>query len=1138
MKKLSLLFLVLFISTGLLLSNGVQIGDLYYLLDETNHTAQVTYSVNNLLYIDQNYNGLTSANIPETVEYEDVTYTVTSIGNLAFACHSTITSISIPETVTEIGTQAFDNYEETGVLSSITMGSNVTSIGEWAFRNNIHLTSITIPTALTSITTQAFVDCTNLKSITWNAINGPCTSFGSQVESFTFGNQVETIPASLCAGMTNLISITIPASVTNIGDKAFSNCTSLTSIVVESGNTRYDSRNNCNAIIETATNTLVVGCQNTTIPNNVTSIGANAFYDLYLMNYTIPSHITTIGENAFKNAFNIYYTGTAEGSPWGALCVNGYAEGMFIYRDNTKTELVGCSPTITGTLTIPNGVSSIGEYAFINCEGLTSVIIPENLTSLGRCAFEGCPNISSITWNAINCSITDFSASYKVQEAPFYSCRENITQFTLGNLVENIPHHLCYGMNSLTSIAISNSVTSIGDDAFHNCSGLTSITIPNSVISIEKSAFSGCKGLTSVTIGNNVTNIGDKTFYGCSNITSVIWNAKRCADKGNFGAQVTSFIFGSEVETIPGSCCNGMSKLTSIIIPNSVTSIGGWAFADCSGLTSVTIPNNVTSIGEGSFAGCSSLTSMVVENGNTVYDSRNNCNAIIETSTNTLFSGCKNTIIPNSVISIGTYAFKSCSGLTSIEIPNSVTSIGSEAFWGCKGLTSITIPNSVTSIGRSAFYGCSGLVSITCLGETPATIGSNAFPNQNVSIYVPCGKVDVYKSRWISYTYYIKQQGVPYSVTGRTTDATMGSVNAPTLSCESEIEISAIPNYGYHFVKWTDGNTDNPRTISLTQDTTFTAEFAKNTYSITTASSNPGWGSTTGDGSVLYLEEIEISATPNNGYHFVAWSDGNTDNPRTILVTKDSILTAIFAVNQYTITFLNEDGTILSSQLWNYGTTPTCDEPTKPATAQYIYTFAGWDSEVVAVTGDATYTATYTATVRKYTITFLDEDGTILSSQLWNYGTTPTCDEPTKPATAQYTYTFAGWDSEVVAVTGDATYTATYTATVRKYVITFLDEDGTVLSSQRLNYGAMPTCDEPTKPATAQYIYTFAGWDPEVVIVTGSATYIATYTATPITTEIQNVTSSEKQATKTIRNGVLYIERNGKTYNAQGARIK
>ena len=169
--------------------------------------------------------------------------------------------------------------------------------------------------------------------------------------------------------------------------------------------------------------------------------------------------------------------------------------------------------------------------------------------------------------------------------------------------------------------------------------------------------------------------------------------------------------------------CKGM---TSVTIPNSVTSIGDKAFFYCSGLTSITIPNSVTSIGIMAFFYCSGLTSIVVESGNTKYDSRENCNAIIETASNTLLYGCKNTVIPNSVTSIGGSAFSGCSGLTSITIPNSVTSIGNNAFLSCSGLTSITIPNSVTSIGGGAFQGCSGLTSIT-IPNSVTRIGGSAF---------------------------------------------------------------------------------------------------------------------------------------------------------------------------------------------------------------------------------------------------------------------------------------------------------------------------------------------------------------------------------------------------------------------------
>ena len=358
----------------------------------------------------------------------------------------------------------------------------------------------------------------------------------------------------------------------------------------------------------------------------------------------------------------------------------------------------------------------------------------------------------------------------------------------------------------------------------------------------------------------------------------------------------------------------------------TVTSIGVGAFDYCTGLTSVTIPNSVTRIGDYAFRKCTGLTSIE---------------------------------IPNSITSIGREAFNECSGLTSVTIPNSVTGIGDGAFNGCSGLTSVTIPNSVTSIGDGAFNGCSGLTSVTIEAETPPTLSGEVFYYTNdCPIYVPCGTLDAYKSAWSDYADRIKYE-VEYTIIGNVNDVNAGSVDYPTSAC-GDVVITAIPNYGYHFTQWSDGLKDNPRTIVLASDTTFTAEFAKNSYAISTASANPEWGTTAGDTTALYLEEVEISAIQNYGYHFVRWNDYNTSNPRTVTVTTNETFTATFAKDIYSITKNAEHGSISGNSSAEY-----LDFITLTVTPDYGYHFTQWSDglkdnpRIAQITKDTAFTAEF-----------------------------------------------------------------------------------------------------------------------------------------------------------------------------------
>ena len=394
------------------------------------------------------------------------------------------------------------------------------------------------------------------------------------------------------------------------------------------------------------------------------------------------------------------------------------------------------------------------------------------------------------------------------------------------------------------------------------------------------------------------------------------------------------------------------------------------------------------------------------------------------------YSGLTSVTIPNSVTSIGDDAFYNCTRLTSVTIGNSVTSIGEWAFAYCTRLTSVTIPNSVTSIEYSAFNGCSGLTSVTIEAETPPTLGSDVFyDTNNCSIYVPCGTLDAYKTAW-SYssriTHSLSQECI-YTISTTSANPKWGITEGDTTALYMDVvEISAIPNYGYrfvswndnnrsnprtvsvtedktytatfaknvysitknaehgsifgnstaeyldevtlsvssdygyHFAQWSDGNTDNPRTIVLASDTTFTAEFAKNTYSISTTSANPEWGITAGDTTALYLDEVEISAIPNYGYHFVIWNDNNTSNPRTVSVTEDKTYTATFAKNIYSITKNAEHGSISGNSTAEY-----LDFVTLTVTPDYGYHFTQWSDglkdnpRIFQITKDTTFTAEF-----------------------------------------------------------------------------------------------------------------------------------------------------------------------------------
>ena len=330
--------------------------------------------------------------------------------------------------------------------------------------------------------------------------------------------------------------------------------------------------------------------------------------------------------------------------------------------------------------------------------------------------------------------------------------------------------------NGVGVLTFDDAITSIGREAFQDCSSLASINIPDSVTEIKFCAFSGCSSLESINIPNSVTSIGNDAFYGCKG--ELIIDSKVL---GLFGGSFTKLTIGNSVTSIGDAAFDGCSSLASITIPDSVTSIGSSAFSGCSSLTSITIPDSVTSIGNEAFNGCSSLENTYVNVSDLAKYCEKNTSYNFPGKKHILIDGNEVTklVIPDSVTSIGQWAFAICSSITSINIPDSVTEIefcafagcsslesinipdsvteiGDYAFYVCTSLTSITIPDSVTSIGDYAFSSCTSLKEVYCKPTTPPTVGSYIIPG--CVIYVPTESVDAYKAAegWSDYASYIR----------------------------------------------------------------------------------------------------------------------------------------------------------------------------------------------------------------------------------------------------------------------------------------------------------------------------------------------------------------------------------------------
>lgn len=588
----------------------------------------------------------------------------------------------------------------------------------------------------------------------------------------------------------------------------------------------------------------------------VTSIADDAFRYCYnLATVTIPKTLITIGDNAF------YQTA------W----YNNQPDGL-VYIDHILYKYKGTMPNGMA-VAIKKGTTAIAQSAFANCDGLAGIIFPSTLQYIGIGAFYNCV--------------------------------------------------------SLTELTFPESLTEIAGAAFNGCTGLTSITLPENITRVGYGAFAYCTRLSEVI--TSAKTIGSDVFEGCTKLTSVVWNAAQYNTIGydlsstpfySVRSQIKSFTFGANVDTIPYGLCYDMGELTSFTLPNSVVSIKESAFESCSALKSITLGENLTDIEADAFDNCIALSDVILPSSlNTIgYGAFRGCTAL------------KTITIPQNVTFIRNYCF-SKTGLTSVQWNvKSMDWISADAFgdnpteitslvlgenvevipdylcYNMTNMTSITIPASVTFIGYNAFRYCQQVI---FKSPTPPTLRntSECF-SRNAILYVPCGSFDTYRDA--NYGYYVTD--LKYRAVVTANDYNMGMVNKET-DCEKNIVVAtAVADNKYKFVQWSDGNTDNPRTIILTQDTTLKAEFAElPSYSVTLNGrylmgdiyNEKGiWESNLPDADTPFkcYEGWRVAIT-ENGYcgTWSGWSDGVKNVFRTIVVNQDTVVTALSDAEEYDI---------------------------------------------------------------------------------------------------------------------------------------------------------------------------------------------------------------------------------------------
>lgn len=811
----------------------------------------------------------------------------------------------------------------------------------------------------------------------------------------------------------------------------------------------------------------------------VTGIGEHAFYDCdHLITVEIGENIETIGKGVFERPSSY-----------------SYPTSSYDYIGDSKLKIViWNAKNVYSDCNTGGGYYVIGEHTlFSPCSSLKKIIIGDSVQSIPNNAFRSCASLDTVIWNARN--ITSYPTDNS--KHPFMGC-SNLHTVIFGDSVQTIPAKAFRNCSNVTSISMGNSIKSIGQYAFYNCSLMNGNILLDSLTYIGGYAFYDCQTLLGNINFSNLTTISSNTFYNCQNLSFSHFDSLKTV--GTYSFYNCNSILGSlhigQINNIPQNAFNSCTNITDIQFSPSITSIGKKAFYNCDNILSIDLDSAQVTLGDSSFADCDRLVTA-------------NLGTNATSIGNGTFAGCfrlTTVNMGNAVTSIGQNAFRDCIRLVSPKLSNALTTIGSDAFKGCSLITGqLNFPENVTSIGAGAYSGCSGVTSLLMKPQNPPTIYASTFDsiNINIPVYVPCGRVLNYyvTDYWENFPNILEME--PYQVTLSVNNDAMGAASVTSQpSCTNpQAIIAATSNEGFHFTHWSDGNTNNPRVLSLNQDTSLVANFTVNQAYITVHSNDSVKGHVSGSGLYIYNAPVVLMATANEGYHFIHWNDGNTQNPRYVTAIQDSVFTAIFVSNLSNINVLNnnpEMGTVSGSGVYYYQNYATLS-----ATPNYGYHFTHWNDgntdnpRMLFVDRDTTFIASFALNV--YAISASSENttmGSVSGGGNYTYNM-----QISLTANANFGYHFSQWSDgntqnpRNVVVTKDSVFTAQFAANTYTLSVSSDDPDmGSAYGAGTFTYNSQTSIS-----AAANYGYHFTQWsdgnteNPRIVTINGNREYIAMF---------------------------------------------